>query len=1020
MAAEPGHGRTGVLEGAALPEAEGWWRAGLLDGDGTGHRPDWAAFAEEATARAPEEAVATEGEYPGLSGFAWVLRPFVERAGERLERAVPARVRGIVDLTAVRRDLQRQLGGRLARTAARTLVLELYEARTAGRLRGDDPRARFRDFLGLAGSRRGLTALLCRRPVLARLLGRAALDAADALAETLRRLADDHALLTAGLLGEGRGPLVGVEPGAGDGHRGGRSVTLLRFADGTRLVYKPRPLAAHRHFNDLVAWFDALPGTVGLRTLRLLDRGRYGWVEHVTARPCADAAEVAVFYRRQGALLALLHLFDGTDLHHENLIAVGAHPVLVDVETLFHPPLPGAAAEDPAARALHDSVYRVGLLPQLLVGDDSALDVSAVGGGHAAPSPVSRAHWADAGTDRMRLVRRAGRFGESANRPRLPGGEPVEPGAHVEALCAGFRDAYSAIGAARSHLLGESGPLRDFATDEMRVVLRPTCVYTTLLDESTHPDLLTDARERQRVLETLRTDLFGPVPDAGLVDEEIAQLWAGDVPLFTARPDRDRVWGRPGRPPAGRTRSPGLARVTAKLAALDTVDRQDQEWIVRAAMATASRAPAHRPASGHRPRTADRAPEPERLLSAARSVGDRLVSLAYRADDRANWIGLELLDDRYWRIGPMPADLAGGYTGPALFLAQLAALTGAAHYAEAARTALTPVPALLDSLHDRPDALAAVGSGAFSGLGGIAYALAETARLLDDPEVASWAVPALRLAAEAGRSEGELGVGAGVAGGLVALTSGAGTGDVRREVRQAARACADRLADADAAAGGRGFVAGAAGIGWALLRFAGAGTGSGGSRTGDGGARTGDGGARTGSGDRPSDGGAGVERYRRAGLAALRAAVGGEPDDAPGARASAWCRGDAGIALAVLDAPGALDDPRLAAWARGTVEGLGRDGPAPDDSLCHGTAGLCELLGHSAVPEARPHWIRAAGALLASVEETGARSGAPDGVPHPGLLTGLAGIGHGLLRAGFPDSVPSLLLLRTRRDDGGR
>lgn len=123
--------------------------------------------------------------------------------------------------------------------------------------------------------------------------------------------------------------------------------------------------------------------------------------------------------------------------------------------------------------------------------------------------------------------------------------------------------------------------------------------------------------------------------------------------------------------------------------------------------------------------------------------------------------------------------------------------------------------------------------------------------------------------------------------------------------------------------------------------------------------------------------------------------------------------GDAGVALAVLDAPAALADPDLAAWARRTAERLGQDGAAPDDSLCHGEAGLCELLDHAALPEARPHWIRRAGALLASVEENDARSGAPDGVAHPGLLTGLAGIGHGLLRAGFPERVPSLLLLRT-------
>ncbi|WP_435971586.1 type 2 lanthipeptide synthetase LanM family protein [Streptomyces sp. Qhu_M48] len=1048
MAVQVGHGRAE----ASLSAAVRWWGAGLVRGEAGEGRPDWAVLAEDAVAAAPGEAVAPEGEYPGLSGFEWVLRPFTVRAGERLERRLSERARKLVDLAAVRDDLQRQLSGRLARAAARTLVLELHEARTAGLLEGDDTRARFRDFLARTASRRGLSALLAGRPVLARILGRAVLDSADAVAEALERWADDRPRVTAGLLGassasdpsgasgephasgeppascephasasgvspasgesdaadegfepdefgasgrQGPGLLVGIEPGAGDGHRNGRSVMLLRFADGTRLVYKPRPLAVHRHFNALVTWYNTLPGAVDLRTLRLLDRGDYGWVEFVVAHPCASAEEVETFYRRQGALLALLHLLDGTDLHHENLIAVGAHPVLVDVETLFHPPLPVAATEDPAGRALHDSVYRVGLLPQLLVGDHSALDVSAVGGGHEAVSPVDRPDWAEAGTDRMRLVRRAGTFGESANRPHLAGGGPVEPGAHVEALCAGFRAAYTAIGAAREELLHGTRLLKDFAEDEVRVVVRPTWIYSMLLDESTHPGLLKDADERQRVLETLRTDPFGAVLEPGLVDEEIAQLWSGDVPLFTARPGRDHLWGAPERLPTGRTDLPGTERVAAKIGALDTVDRQDQEWIVRAAMATTSGAAAHRPAEGRRTSTADRAPEPERLLSAARSVGDQLVSLAYRDGPRSNWIGLELLDDRYWRIGPMPADLAGGYTGPALFLAQLAALTGAGHYAEAARTALAPVPVLLDALSARPEDLGAVGSGAFSGLGGIAYALTGTARLLDDPEVASWAANALRLATAATRAEREYGVGAGLAGGLVSLLAvhGAGVGGgaehTDRDLRRTARECADRLAEVDVTGVGRGFAEGAAGIGWALLRFARAET-------------------EPWAGDGSAYGGEAVERYRTAGLSALRTAVGAGPD---GSRGSAWCRGDAGVALAVLDAPGALDDPYLAAWSRGAVEELGRDRPAPDDSLCHGEAGVCELLGHGALPEARPHWIRRAGALLASVEEHDARSGAPDGVPHPGLLTGLAGIGHGLLRAGFPERVPSLLLL---------
>ena len=68
-------------------------------------------------------------------------------------------------------------------------------------------------------------------------------------------------------------------------------------------------------------------------------RADYGWQEFVSYRPCTELAEVEVFYQRQGALLALFNALDGTDIHHENVIAVVDQPLLIDVETLFHPTL---------------------------------------------------------------------------------------------------------------------------------------------------------------------------------------------------------------------------------------------------------------------------------------------------------------------------------------------------------------------------------------------------------------------------------------------------------------------------------------------------------------------------------------------------------------------------------------------------------------------------------------------------------------------------------------------------------
>ncbi|MEU6614784.1 type 2 lanthipeptide synthetase LanM family protein [Streptomyces parvus] len=981
--------------------AEPWWLPGVVGGSTSGE-PAWAAFAREAVAAAPRDVVVADRAYPGLSGFGPIVAPFVEAAAERLRDAL-ADGEPEGDGAPVLADFRRQLTRRLARIAARTLVTELHEARRLGRLSGEGPEERFRDFVALTARRDGLDRLVTGYPVLARLLATACLNTASAFAELVARLAADrHLLAPAGVFGEpdvgpgglgpsaGPGALTGVEAGAGDSHRGGRSVMLLRFADGTRLVYKPRPLAAHRHFNSLVEWFGSLPGAPDLRVLRVLDRGDYGWAEFVAERPCASGAETRQFYRRQGALLALLHALDGTDLHHENLIACGPHPVLVDVETLFHPALGPARSADPAARALHDSVHRVGLLPQLLVGDTTALDMSAIGGGRAASSPIETADWAETGTDRMRLVRRAGRFTESANRPRL-GAETADPSAYTDALCDGFRAGYTAIHDHRDELLAPDGPLRRFAGDEVRVVPRPTWTYTTLLDESTHPDLMRDAAERHRVLSLLRTPLLGVPALSGVEDEEIAELWCGDVPVFATRPGSGRLWSGTGRTVTGSASEgsapdavapTGLARVEAKVRAMDTVDRQDQERIIRTAMVSTSPEPAHRPGPGGRTPSAATAPEPEQLLSAARSVGDQLVSLAYRHEGRTNWIGLELLGERYWRLTPMAADLAGGYTGPALFLAQLAALTGVSRYAEAAREALAPVPGLLDALHGRADELGALGSGAYAGLGGIAYALTEVGTLLGDREVLDLAGPAVRLSCAANAAEDGYGVRGGAAGGLVSLLAVyRATG--RPQAWWGAERCAERLAAAPGPGTG-GFADGAAGIGWALLRLAGAG---------------------------------GDARHRSAGLHALRRAT--ALTDAATDHGPAWCDGVAGVALAIADSPDAREDPELSGWLAARSGELAGIDPLADDSLCHGESGLLELLGHSALPALLPGvraaWVRRAGTLVAAADRAGPLCGTPGHVPHPGLLTGLSGIGHGLLRAGFPDRIGSALLLDPSR-----
>ncbi|MEU6078863.1 lanthionine synthetase LanC family protein, partial [Micromonospora sp. NPDC047074] len=152
-----------------------------------------------------------------------------------------------------------------------------------------------------------------------------------------------------------------------------------------------------------------------------------------------------------------------------------------------------------------------------------------------------------------------------------------------------------------------------------------------------------------------------------------------------------------------------------------------------------------------------------------------------------------------------------------------------------------------------------------------------------------------------------------------------------------------------------------------------------------------------------------------------------------GAAGYGWCRGAAGLALAhsalahsalghnalphnalAPDAPAprrhAPDDGPAPAYRADEVIRLLTDRPLLGDlSLCHGELGIAEAL-HGIAPGTDPV-RRHLGRILDAVDRYGPSCGTPNGVPTPGLLTGLAGIGYELLRLAGAAPVPSVLLL---------
>lgn len=946
-----------VLQGgnsAAGRLRHGWWVRALTHRErAAGVRmapPAWAGVVERAVASAtvPGELPATDS---WQTAFAVPFRPFADLVRDRIADGtryyLPA---SHANPETAADEFAAALTWRLAGISARTMAAELAAARANGRLAGPDERERA-DFIRWYCAPEGLAGLLDDYPVLARLLGTASLLAGDAGLELLARYAADRNAIVAALLGAvDPGPVLAIEPGVGDPHGKGRSVTRLSFADGRAIMYKPRSVAAHAWFGDVVNWLNERLPQASLRAASVLIRPGYGWTEFVDCQPSATPAEADLFYRHAGVLLAVLHVLDATDIHGGNLIASGIRPVPVDVETFFHPAMAvSAVPADPAAEMLAGSVRRTGLL-SYEVADESGV---------------------------------TGR--------RLVGGQPGEPADHEKAVIDGFRRAYDAIASGR----GEFARLIESARElDVRVLIRSADEYRRLLAESTDPDLMRDARDRDTALNVL---CQVPVRDPlrhGLAPHEVADLWTGDIPLLTSRPASRAIWTSAGVCVPDVLDRPGLDRVFDKLAALGEVDKRDQEWIISASLAARRARGGHR-GSGPLPiPLVGVAAEPVLLLAAACGLADQIVfrgvaSAAAKQPTRVNWLGLQFVDDARWLVLPVDAGLAEGYLGIALFLAQLADLTGIGRYAEMARQAVNSVPPLLSTLTGQAGLLATVGCGGNDGLGGISYGLARMATLLDDAELGDWATTAAELAAAPASAADRSDWAGGSAGCLAAMTA------VWNELgsptaRNLARATADRLAElaectddwcvSEDGPALSGFATGPAGIGWALARFA----------------------AATEEQD-----------YYRAGVRAIACAVrrASRPARATADRPDGWCRGTAGLLIARSCMTGRASRAELCA----DLFALSRRPVLRDLSLCHGELGIAEAfvtLSLAGLSGAISHALRRrAGLILDATRRHAGYCGTPGGVPTPGLLYGLAGIGYGLLRLAFPQRVPAVLLL---------
>ncbi len=926
-----------------------------------------------------------------------MARPACDALATRLAELAPAldeREAALIQATAAA-ALRQSARLRLSRL----LLLELHAAKLGGELTAADDAGRFAQFIERAVQPAFAEHLDRRYPPLRARLGRLLEQQRQAIEMLATRFAADRASLDA-LLDRPAGRLTGLHLGQGDLHAGGQTVARLSL-EGGEIMYKPRSLRvdqAIEHFLGEV-FGDAVDRVY---VPRVIDRGGYGWTAFVTHRYCEGEQELRTFYRHLGHWLAVLRLLGGTDIHLENLIAVGPVPVVIDVESLFAltpevPPSAYGKAYDLAATMIRASVLRTGIVPYRTPAlGFSGVDISAAG---ALPGEQPQVHEpviVDDGTTSARVQIIDVDMTVALNHP--------DPHPRVslywDQISEGFLEA-----SARLHALDAEGRLEAmllaFEGCPVRDIRRPTQAYVELGRMLWHPASLHDeaaaiARARDLLVRNAAVVPIAPSEPAE-IQAEIDDLRHGDVPVFIAPLQR--------------------AQIDAVLADWRAMRIELEELTIRSALVATDLNQRLRDREQERSGLlyGARHPHTDRLEARRRKLAadavERLLRLAVRADDgTVTWITPEI-GRAGWLVQPVYADVYFGLGGIVL------ALAGYQHEVECGHA--EPVAGLRETISGALQVMRSMETaekpqtvGGFSGYAAQIWTWLCLYDLRQQPELLARAVArAEALQQEGFGSDSLFDIIDGAAGAIPPLLGLAeATGDRRwlalaadaaRRLEQTAlvdeQGARWPMAEVSKPAGG--FAHGAGGVAWALARLVLAGAGEADDRA------------------RWSE----LSEQAFAFQDSLYDPAQGNwidiRENAGENSFFTWCNGGVGIGLAAADLYARGGDPRHLRNLRRAVASA-RDKWGASHTLCHGDFSLWELLARAAAldPEGCAVDVDAAGAQIVSAieEHRGMVGGLTRAAFTPGLMTGLAGAVHGLSRMHAYCELASPLLLERR------
>ena len=187
--------------------------------------------------------------------FEDLLDPFVAEARRELRaRFVPQHS---VFAESALKDLEQHLVRSVSNLLGQALELQFSLFRTLVNS-NDGPSQRLYEWYVAEIAAEGLGPIWAHYPALGAALKRLTATWVDSSAEFLMRLhCDLRAIRETFHRGEELGPAVGLQTDLSDRHNAGRTVLVVRFLSGLRVVYKPRDVGVERTFYEIVRWLNS-------------------------------------------------------------------------------------------------------------------------------------------------------------------------------------------------------------------------------------------------------------------------------------------------------------------------------------------------------------------------------------------------------------------------------------------------------------------------------------------------------------------------------------------------------------------------------------------------------------------------------------------------------------------------------------------------------------------------------------------------------------------------------------------